>query len=72
MSALVRQGHFLGAKLRSLRKRNGLTLEELSARCVQIDATAAPYTSSIRWRDWARKNSGGCCTRSPWSRASAA
>ena len=47
MSALVRQGHFLGAKLRSLRKRNGLTLEELSARCVQIDATAAPSVSYL-------------------------
>ena len=42
MGAIVRQGHFLGAKLRTLRKRNGLTLEELSARCVQIDAGGAP------------------------------
>jgi len=47
MGALVRQGHFLGAKLRSLRKRNGLTLEELSARCVQIDADAAPSVSYL-------------------------
>jgi transcriptional regulator with XRE-family HTH domain len=47
MSALVRQGHFLGAKLRSLRKRNGLTLEELSARCVQSDANAAPSVSYL-------------------------
>src|SRR5512147_122198 len=47
MGALVRQGHFLGAKLRSLRKRNGLTLEELSARCVQIDAAAAPSVSYL-------------------------
>src|SRR6187455_190075 len=47
MCALVRQGHFLGAKLRSLRKRNGLTLEELSARCVQIDAGGAPSVSYL-------------------------
>lgn len=47
MGALVRRGHFLGAKLRSLRKRNGLTLEELSARCVQIDAAAAPSVSYL-------------------------
>jgi transcriptional regulator with XRE-family HTH domain len=47
MGALVRQGHFLGAKLRSLRKRNGLTLEELSARCVQIEAAAAPSVSYL-------------------------
>ena len=47
MGALVRQGHFLGAKLRSLRKRNGLTLEELSARCVQVDAASAPSVSYL-------------------------
>jgi transcriptional regulator with XRE-family HTH domain len=47
MSALVRQGHFLGSKLRSLRKRNGLTLDELSARCVQMDAAAAPSVSYL-------------------------
>ncbi len=47
MGTLVRQGHFLGAKLRSLRKRNGLTLEELSARCVQIDAASAPSVSYL-------------------------
>jgi transcriptional regulator with XRE-family HTH domain len=47
MAGLMRQGHFLGAKLRSLRKRNGLTLDELSARCVQIDAAAAPSVSYL-------------------------
>ncbi len=47
MAGLIRQGHFLGAKLRSLRKRNGLTLDELSARCVQIDAEAAPSVSYL-------------------------
>jgi len=47
MAGLIRQGHFLGAKLRTLRKRNGLTLEELSARCVQIDAATAPSVSYL-------------------------
>src|SRR6201996_2454428 len=47
MAGLIRQGHFLGAKLRSLRKRNGLTLDELSARCVQIDAASAPSVSYL-------------------------
>ena len=47
MAGLIRQGHFLGAKLRSLRKRNGLTLDELSARCVQIDAESAPSVSYL-------------------------
>jgi transcriptional regulator with XRE-family HTH domain len=47
MAGLIRQGHFLGSKLRALRKRNGLTLEELSARCVQIDASKAPSVSYL-------------------------
>ncbi|MEQ1881744.1 MAG: DUF3612 domain-containing protein [Burkholderiales bacterium] len=47
MAGLIRQGHFLGAKLRALRKRNGLTLDELSARCVQIDAESAPSVSYL-------------------------
>jgi transcriptional regulator with XRE-family HTH domain len=47
MPGLIRQGHFLGAKLRSLRKRNGLTLDELSARCVQVDAAGAPSVSYL-------------------------
>src|ERR1700733_9531182 len=47
MAGLIRQGHFLGAKLRSLGKGHGLTLDELSARCVQIDAAAAPSVSYL-------------------------
>jgi transcriptional regulator with XRE-family HTH domain len=47
MSALLHKGHFLGAKLRTIRKRNGLTLEELSARCVQRDAEHAPSVSYL-------------------------
>ena len=47
MSTILRKGHFLGAKLRALRKRNGLTLEELSARCIQADATTAPSVSYL-------------------------
>ncbi|HEY0748044.1 MAG TPA: DUF3612 domain-containing protein [Steroidobacteraceae bacterium] len=47
MAGLIRQGHFLGAKLRALRKRNGLTLDELSARCIQVDAAGAPSVSYL-------------------------
>ncbi|MHB1871216.1 MAG: DUF3612 domain-containing protein [Steroidobacteraceae bacterium] len=47
MSPLLRKGHFLGAKLRELRKRNGLTLEELSSRCIQRDASRAPSVSYL-------------------------
>ena len=32
MSGLLRKSHFLGAKIRNLRKRNGLTLQDVSAR----------------------------------------
>src|SRR5690348_8115195 len=47
MTPLLRKGHFLGAKLRSVRKRNGLTLEELSSRCIQRDAAHAPSVSYL-------------------------
>jgi transcriptional regulator with XRE-family HTH domain len=47
MPPLLRKGHFLGAKLRTLRKRNALTLEELSARCIQRDAQFAPSVSYL-------------------------
>jgi transcriptional regulator with XRE-family HTH domain len=47
MATILRKGHFLGAKLRALRKRNGLTLEELSARCIEGDAEAAPSVSYL-------------------------
>ena len=47
MLPLLRKGHFLGAKLRALRKANGLTLEELSGRCVQRDAAVGPSVSYL-------------------------
>ena len=43
----IRNAHFLGTKIRNLRKRNNLTMEDLSARCVKIDASAAPSVSHI-------------------------
>ena len=47
MPQLLRKGHFLGTKLRSVRKRNGLTLEELSARCIQLSPPLAPSVSYL-------------------------
>ena len=44
---LRRRAHFLGTKIKSLRKRNRLTLEDLSVRCVQIDAEAGPSVSYL-------------------------
>lgn len=46
-SGLLRKAHFLGTKIRSLRKRNHLTLEDLSVRCVQTDAEHAPSVSYL-------------------------
>ncbi len=47
MSGLVRKGHFLGAKIRAQRKAAGLTLDELSMRCVQLDPERAPSISYL-------------------------
>jgi transcriptional regulator with XRE-family HTH domain len=47
MAELLRKGHFLGAKLRTLRRRNGLTLEELSVRCIQQQPDIAPSVSYL-------------------------
>ncbi len=44
---LGRRAHFAGTKIKLLRKRNHLTLEDLSVRCVQIDAEAGPSVSYL-------------------------
>ena len=44
---LLRKAHFLGAKIRKLRKDNGLTLDDLSVRCIHIDAESAPSVSYL-------------------------
>lgn len=45
--SLMRNAHFLGTKIRNLRKRNHLTMEDLSARCIKINADAAPSVSYL-------------------------
>lgn len=47
MTGLQRQGRLLGSKLRTLRRRHGMTLDDLSARCVQLDAGQAPSVSYL-------------------------
>ncbi len=44
---LGRKAHFVGTKIKSLRKRNHLTLEDLSVRCIQLDAEAGPSVSYL-------------------------
>jgi len=43
----IRKAHFLGTKIRNLRKRNNLTMDDLSARCIKIDPEAAPSVSYL-------------------------
>ncbi len=45
--SLIRKSHFLGTKIRNLRKRNHLTMEDLSARCIKIDPDASPSVSYL-------------------------
>ena len=47
MKPTVHRSHLLGAKLRSVRQQNGLTLDELSSRCVQLDPESAPSVSYL-------------------------
>ena len=55
MGRIVRKSHFLGAKLRALRKQNRMTLEELSARCIQIDVQAGPSVSYLSMIEGGRR-----------------
>ncbi len=44
---LIRKSHFLGTKIRNLRKRNHLTMDDLSSRCMKVDRDAAPSVSYL-------------------------
>lgn len=44
---LLRTSHYLGTKIRNLRKNNHLTMEDLSSRCVKIDPDYAPSVSYL-------------------------
>ena len=44
---ISRNVHFLGSKIRSQRKNLGLTLEDLSIRCIQINPEIAPSISYL-------------------------
>lgn len=44
---ISRNVHFLGSKIRSQRKNLGLTLEDLSIRCIQINPDIAPSISYL-------------------------
>ncbi len=48
MEAITRNSHFLGAKLRTLRKEYRITLEDLSARLAQIDPLRVEVAVPLR------------------------
>src|SRR5260221_2791696 len=56
MERIIRNSHFLGAKLRTLRKEHRITLEELSARCAQVDPRAAPSVSYLSMIESGRRS----------------
>lgn len=45
--SLLRKSHFLGTKIRNLRKRNNLTMEDLSTRCIRVNPEYAPSVSYL-------------------------
>lgn len=56
MEGTVRNSHFLGTKLRALRKTHRITLEDLSARCAQINPQVAPSVSYLSMIESGRRN----------------
>ena len=44
---IIKNSHFIGYKIRQLRKSLGLTLEDLSVRCIQMNANTAPSVSYL-------------------------
>jgi len=56
MERINRNSHFLGAKLRILRKEHRITLEDLSARCAQIDPQFAPSVSYLSMIESGRRS----------------
>ena len=47
MKNIIKNSHFIGYKIRQLRKSLGLTLEDLSVRCIQMNANTAPSVSYL-------------------------
>src|SRR4051812_1777029 len=56
MERLTRKGHFLGTKLRGLRREHRITLEDLSARCAELDPQSAPSVSYLSMIESGRRN----------------
>ena len=46
-SSFLIKTHFLGSKIRHLRKSNKMTLEDLAIRCYQVNSKSAPSISYL-------------------------
>ena len=55
-SNLNRKIHFLGTKIRTLRKLYGFTLEDMVVRCMQIDSKCAPSISYLSLIETGKRN----------------
>ena len=56
MKNLNRKIHFLGTKIKSLRKLHGYTLEDMIVRCMQIDSKHAPSMSYLSLIENGKRN----------------
>ena len=48
--------HFIGSKIRHLRKSNKMTLEDLSIRCYQVNSNSAPSISYLSLIESGQRN----------------
>lgn len=56
LNTAQKKAHFLGTKIKSLRKQNGMTLEDLAYRCFQLDSKAAPSVPYLSLIENGRRN----------------
>jgi len=56
MNAPQQKAHFLGSKIRALRKRNGMTMDDLAYRCHQLDSQTAPSVPYLSLIENGRRN----------------
>src|SRR5690606_8782279 len=56
--SLLRKSHFLGTKIRNLRKRNNLTMEDLSTRCIRVNPEYAPSVSYLSMIERGKRTPG--------------
>ena len=56
MNTFNRKIHFIGTKIRSLRKMHGLTLQDMVVRCMQVDDKHSPSVSYLSLIETGRRN----------------